>query len=175
MAGDRPDACAGGKMVGMLAQAGVRSRPNSNHTAPITNRTLRGAREGTRRRSAPSIELTPDGGRRDRYVPRWIGGGLEKPILQAISKLAVGDRIRVDWIYDVRKRALRVVRPGRPGTGLRRAEAATAAQAGSYSPNGRPLIPTSTPNSIFRHMQPAAKPASLMQATCPVAGRCRFA
>jgi len=67
------------------------------------------AREGT------SIDVVPDtGGPIERYIPRWFGGmpsnggGPEKEVVKALEPLRVGQRVRIKWIYDERKRLLAV-------------------------------------------------------------------
>jgi hypothetical protein len=60
------------------------------------------------------IEVRPDDAPPDRYTPRWIGGmpsdggGLEKEMLRQFAGLRVGDRVRVRWTYEHRRRALAV-------------------------------------------------------------------
>lgn len=63
------------------------------------------------------MEVKPDGaGPAERYTPHWIGGmpddggGLDKKMLEAISAVRVGDRIRVRWEYEERKRAVEIKR-----------------------------------------------------------------
>ena len=54
----------------------------------------------------PFIDVRPEGGPTERYVPRWIGGndgGPDKEILAAIDKRRVGDVVKVKWIYVERK------------------------------------------------------------------------
>ena len=51
-----------------------------------------------------------------RYVPRWIGGmpnqggGPDKDMMRAISQLKIGDRVRLEWIYEERKRVVKIAR-----------------------------------------------------------------
>jgi len=55
------------------------------------------------------IDLKPDdGGPVERYWPRWLPGGPDQPIVQAIARLNVGDRVKIGWIYDLRKRVVRI-------------------------------------------------------------------
>lgn len=50
----------------------------------------------------------------ERFMPRWIGkmpkdgGGLDKEMVEEISKLKVGDSISVTWTYDERKRVTKI-------------------------------------------------------------------
>ncbi len=59
------------------------------------------------------IEVTANGVA-DRYAPRWIGGlpkdggGLDKAILEVISQAKVGDKVKLEWIYDERKRVVQL-------------------------------------------------------------------
>ena len=60
------------------------------------------------------IEVTPEGGAAQRYMPRWVGGapnqggGFDKDILRAFAELTVGQKVTVKWKYDERLRALEV-------------------------------------------------------------------
>ena len=63
------------------------------------------------------IEVKPLGDRpAERYVPRWIGGmpnqggGLDKDMLRALSQFKIGDRVRLEWIYEERKRVVKIAR-----------------------------------------------------------------
>jgi hypothetical protein len=55
------------------------------------------------------IEVKPDNGPPERFLPRWIGGmpnvggGLDKAVVQILSKFKLGDRVKVTWIYVDRK------------------------------------------------------------------------
>lgn len=52
----------------------------------------------------------------ERFMPRWLGkdpkegGGLDKEILKEIGALKIGDTVSVNWVYDERKRALKIFR-----------------------------------------------------------------
>ena len=56
----------------------------------------------------------PEGGPTERYIPQWTGGmpadggGLEKHILRAIDALSVGQKAKVGWLYEMRRRATSV-------------------------------------------------------------------
>ncbi|MHC4202644.1 MAG: hypothetical protein ACYSU0_21840, partial [Planctomycetota bacterium] len=58
--------------------------------------------------------LAPGGVPTERYMARWMGGmpaaggGPERPIVAAIARLAVGSRVKLDWMYDVRKRIVKL-------------------------------------------------------------------
>jgi hypothetical protein len=61
------------------------------------------------------IEVKADGEEKARrYVPRWIGGapaqggGFDKKMLVAFADLKVGSRIRLEWEYEERPRAIKV-------------------------------------------------------------------
>jgi hypothetical protein len=58
------------------------------------------------------VDVQPDGGGEiERYIPRWIGGergGLDRVIIDVISKKKLNDPIKIEWMYDNRKRALKV-------------------------------------------------------------------
>jgi hypothetical protein len=55
------------------------------------------------------LDLEPDGGGPvERYVPRWLEGGMEKSIVQVILALKPGERVKVEWIFDIRRRAVRI-------------------------------------------------------------------
>lgn len=61
------------------------------------------------------IEVKADGEEKGRrYVPRWIGGlpaqggGLEKGMLATFRTLGVGSRVRVEWKFEERPRAIKV-------------------------------------------------------------------
>jgi hypothetical protein len=66
----------------------------------------------------PSFDVKPNGrGATERYVPRWdpAAKGWDKRLLQIIAGLNVGDKVKVAWSYDERKRAtqIQVVRKSR--------------------------------------------------------------
>lgn len=56
------------------------------------------------------IEVTPPAGPPERLIPRWIGGmpaqggGPEKRMIAKLRHFSVGDRVKVHWAYDQRKR-----------------------------------------------------------------------
>ncbi len=61
------------------------------------------------------IEVKPAGrGFTERYWPPFVGnsrpslGGFDKQVIETIAKLKVGDRVRVGWYCDERKRAAQV-------------------------------------------------------------------
>lgn len=60
------------------------------------------------------FRATGEGGVTMRFMPRWIGGmpadggGLEKPILEAIGRLRVGQKVRVEWEWEERHRAVNI-------------------------------------------------------------------
>jgi hypothetical protein len=58
------------------------------------------------------IDVKPDGGGPvERYMPRWVGGGLERPMLDTLRKMTkTGDRVRVKWQYEERKRVVDIER-----------------------------------------------------------------
>ena len=62
------------------------------------------------------VEVTPAGGVPNRYWPRWIGGmpkdggKLDQDMIRAIRALKVGDKVRIEWKYDERLRAVKLDR-----------------------------------------------------------------
>lgn len=61
------------------------------------------------------IEVRADGEEKGRrYVPRWIGGkpadggGLDKKMLQTFADLKIGSRIRLEWEFEERPRAVKI-------------------------------------------------------------------
>ncbi len=58
------------------------------------------------------IDVKPDDGPTERYIPRWIGGmpkdggGLDKDMLKILAKVKVGAKVKVSWIYEERKRVI---------------------------------------------------------------------
>jgi len=56
------------------------------------------------------LEVRPEGGPAQRYMPKWIGGmpadggGLDKEMIKAIGERKVGDKVKVSWIYEERLR-----------------------------------------------------------------------
>jgi hypothetical protein len=62
------------------------------------------------------IEVKPAGAPPERLIPRWQGGmpsqggGPEKKIVKALAPFVVGDKVKVDWVYDDRKRVVGVAR-----------------------------------------------------------------
>lgn len=61
------------------------------------------------------IFVRPEGAAEpERFMPRWIGGmprdggGLDKVMLGKFEELKVGDRLRVEWVYDERRRAVQI-------------------------------------------------------------------
>lgn len=62
------------------------------------------------------LEIECADGTRERLIPRWIGGmpaqggGLDKKTVQAISRLNPGEKVSIQWKFDVRKRICAVQR-----------------------------------------------------------------
>ena len=61
------------------------------------------------------IEIKADGEEKGRrYVPNWVGGapaqggGPDKAMLEVFKKLTVGSRIKLDWKFEERPRAVKV-------------------------------------------------------------------
>ncbi len=60
------------------------------------------------------FRVAGEGGKSMRFMPRWIGGmpadggGLEKPVLEAIGRLRVGQKVRVQWEWEERPRAVEI-------------------------------------------------------------------
>jgi uncharacterized membrane protein YkoI len=58
------------------------------------------------------VEVRPDmKGPVERYTPHWVGdnsGGPDKKMVNAISKVKVGDIVRVGWEYDIRRRLVKL-------------------------------------------------------------------
>jgi hypothetical protein len=61
------------------------------------------------------IEVKADGEEKARrYVPRWIGGkpadggGLDRKMLKTFADLKIGSRIRLEWEFEERPRAVKV-------------------------------------------------------------------
>jgi hypothetical protein len=61
------------------------------------------------------IEVKADGEEKGRkYVPQWVGGmpaqggGPDKKMLEIFSKLKIGSRIEVEWLFEERLRAMGV-------------------------------------------------------------------
>ena len=59
-------------------------------------------------RQGAFVLVTEDG--RERYVPRWLGGspmdggGLDQDMLEQVRHLREGARVRIEWMYDERRR-----------------------------------------------------------------------
>jgi hypothetical protein len=76
--------------------------------------TVAGVRISGNGRYAQLDLKSDDGGPVDRYSPRWLGGmpqdggGPERPIIDAIKALKPGQRVRVEWIFDSRLRAVKI-------------------------------------------------------------------
>jgi hypothetical protein len=55
------------------------------------------------------IEVKADGEERARrYVPHWLAGGFDKKMLKTFRELKIGTRIRLEWEFDERARAVRI-------------------------------------------------------------------
>jgi hypothetical protein len=61
------------------------------------------------------IEVKADGEEKARrYTPRWIGGkpadggGLDRKMLKTFAELKIGSRIRLEWEFEERPRAVKV-------------------------------------------------------------------
>jgi hypothetical protein len=61
------------------------------------------------------IEVKADGEEKGRrYVPRWIGGkpadggGLDRKMLKTIADLKIGSRVRLEWEFEERARAVKI-------------------------------------------------------------------
>ncbi len=59
----------------------------------------------------PSFDVKPSGkGFTERYVPSWdpSAKGWNKNVTQTIAALNVGDKVKIAWFYDERKRAIQI-------------------------------------------------------------------
>ncbi len=59
----------------------------------------------------PSFDVKPNGrGFTERYVPRWdvAAKGWDKGLVRTIAGLNVGDKVKIAWSYDERKRAVQI-------------------------------------------------------------------
>ena len=61
------------------------------------------------------VEVKPDAdGASERYTPCWIGGmpkdggGLDKAVLSTLNTFNVGDKVRLEWRFDERKRVVAI-------------------------------------------------------------------
>lgn len=61
------------------------------------------------------IEVKADGEEKGRrYMPRWIGGkpadggGFDKKMLKSFADLKIGSRIRLEWEFEERPRAVKI-------------------------------------------------------------------
>ncbi len=62
-------------------------------------------------REMPSLDVKPSGrGPTERYVARWdvAAKGWDKSLLHIMAELNVGDKVKVAWSYDERKRATQI-------------------------------------------------------------------
>ena len=53
------------------------------------------------------VEVKPDDAPPERLIPNWVGGnggGPDPNVVWMIGAVQVGDRVRVDWFFDVRRR-----------------------------------------------------------------------
>ncbi len=63
-----------------------------------------------------SIDLKPEKGPTERYIPNWVGGmpsaggGPDKRALHAIAQVNVGDEVRVKWLWEARRRVVDIER-----------------------------------------------------------------
>jgi hypothetical protein len=77
----------------------------------------------------PYFDLKPSGkGHTERYVARWdmAAKSVDKKLVQIIAGLNVGDKLKVAWFYDERKRAtqIQVTAKAKPKRAEDKAEAA---------------------------------------------------
>jgi hypothetical protein len=62
------------------------------------------------------VDVKPEGGPTERYLPRWsggapnAGGSLNRDTLRAIAALTIGQKVRIQWTYDERKRVIKIER-----------------------------------------------------------------
>ena len=56
----------------------------------------------------------PKAGYTERYIPRWVGGmpqdggGFDKDMIRTFGGITVGDKVKLQWMYDERKRVVRI-------------------------------------------------------------------
>jgi hypothetical protein len=77
----------------------------------------------------PTFDLKPSGkGHTERYVARWdmAAKSVDKKLAQIIAGLNVGDKLKVAWFYDERKRAtqIQIIAKAKPKRAESKAEAA---------------------------------------------------
>jgi hypothetical protein len=57
----------------------------------------------------PYVDVKPaPTGFTERYTPAWAGNGFDKDTIAAMGKLNVGDKVKVAWYCDERKRATKI-------------------------------------------------------------------
>lgn len=66
-------------------------------------------------KDSTSIEVKADGEEKARrYVPHWrggapaAGGGPDKKVVEQLSKIEVGSRVRLEWEYEERYRVVKI-------------------------------------------------------------------
>jgi hypothetical protein len=58
----------------------------------------------------PYVDVKPaPTGFTERYTPAWAGNGFDKDTIAAMGKLNVGDKVKVTWYCDERKRAVKIL------------------------------------------------------------------
>lgn len=67
----------------------------------------KGVDEGTVTEAGENFfEIRNAAGSYERYLPRWQEGGLDKEMLAKIRAFKAGQKVRVEWVYDERKRVV---------------------------------------------------------------------
>ncbi|MCY3020744.1 MAG: hypothetical protein NTW87_17135, partial [Planctomycetota bacterium] len=54
------------------------------------------------------VEVLPENGLSERFIPVWRPGPPDRSLMQAVGKSKVGDKVKVTWTYDDRKRMIAI-------------------------------------------------------------------
>jgi hypothetical protein len=52
------------------------------------------------------IDIKPDGQPTERYMPNWVDGGWNKEVCAGIAATNIGDKVKLRWYYDERRRVV---------------------------------------------------------------------
>ena len=62
------------------------------------------------------LDVKPERGETERYLPRWVGGspreggGLDRRMIRKLREIGLGDRVRLRWVFEDRRRVVEIAR-----------------------------------------------------------------
>ncbi len=92
------------KGQGAPVLTGIRTMLPTSRTGTLTGTVMDRLSEGQN----VYLDLKVDGKPTERFWPNWVAGGWNKEVCAAVAATNPGDKVKVRWYYDERRRAVEV-------------------------------------------------------------------